>query len=114
MNDTTGVYRMNPAEDRLVYGDELTEGMWALPDNPEMRRPRGDDEDAWLRGQRFRRVTGLRHRPPCGSLPASVIFIGEWVDGYREVHSCAVNWGWIVKKDERGERQATPVSSPPE
>lgn len=50
MNDTTGVYRMNPAEDRLVYGDELTEGMWALPDNPEMRRPRGDDEDAWLRG----------------------------------------------------------------
>ena len=106
MNDTTDAYRMNPAEDTLLFGDELEEGMWVLTDDPTMRRPYGNDEDSQLRRQRFRRVTHLRHVPGGGSAPDKVVFVGEWVDGYKEVHSYAVTFGWIIKKAPNDEPTA--------
>lgn len=93
------VYQMNPAEDTVLFGDDLQEDMWVLSDSPEIRQPRGDNEDIQLRRQRFRRVTRLRIRPAVGDSPAAVVFVGEWVDGYQEVHSYGVMNGWIVKKD---------------
>lgn len=101
MNDTAD-YRMNPAEDTLIFGDELKEGMWVLADDSTVRRPHGYDEDSQLRRQRFRRVTRLRKEPGHGSAPDKVVFIAEWVDGYKEVHSYAVTYGWIVKKAAAG------------
>jgi hypothetical protein len=98
MNETVAAYRMNPAEDTILFGDELENGMWVICDEPAMRRPYGKDEDGRLRRQRFRRVTRLRREPGSGSAPEKVVFVAEWVDGYKEVHSYAVTFGWIVKK----------------
>lgn len=100
MNETAVArYRMNPAEDRIVFGDELEEGMWVLTDDWSMRQPHGYDEDSKLRQQRFRKVTRLRRVPGGASAPDKTVFVGEWVDGYAEVHSYAVTFGWIVKKN---------------
>jgi hypothetical protein len=98
MNETVATYRMNPAEDAILFGDELTEGMWVLADDPSMRRPYGKSEDDQLRAQRFRKVTRLRREPACGGSPAKTVFVAEWIDGYQDVHSYAVTHGWIVKK----------------
>jgi hypothetical protein len=99
MNETEiSVYRMNPAEDRIVFGEELEEGMLVLAEEPGARRPHGRSEDEQLRAQRFRRVTRLRREP---GTPEKIIFVGEWVDGYQEVHRYAVSYGWIVKKEPR-------------
>jgi hypothetical protein len=93
MNDTAD-YRMNPAEDTLIYGDELKEGMWVLPSSE--RIPSGRDEDSRLRAQRFRRVVRLRRARPGGN--ELVAFVGVWVDGYQQEHTYAVSHAWIVKK----------------
>lgn len=99
MNETTiPVYRMNPAEDRIVFGDELAEGMWVLAEDFVLREPHHDDEDSRIRRERFRRVTRLRHEP--GAHGPLVIFVAEWVDGYQEVHSYSQQYAWLVKKDE--------------
>jgi hypothetical protein len=99
VNETVTTYRMNPAEDRIVFGEEITEGMWVLTEPWPMRSPHGSDEESHLRAQRFRKVTRLRHVPGSGASPAKVVFVGEWVDGYQEVHEYAVTYGWLVKKD---------------
>ena len=96
MNSTSDVYRMNPAEDTLVYGDELEEGMWVLADIPGLRVPSGDDEDSRLRAQRFRRVKKLRRQLIAGS--EIISFLGEWVDGYQQEHKLGIRQAWIVKK----------------
>jgi hypothetical protein len=99
VNSTSDHYRMNPAEDTLVYGDELAEGMWVLPESPLARLPHGGDEDSRLRAQRFRRVTRLRRRPYQDSMVSEVtVFVGEWVDGYRQEHLYGIGQAWIVKK----------------
>ena len=86
-------YLMDPAEDTILYGDEITEGMWVLPEDPALRREHSHSEDERLRGQRFRRVTRLRRQPQ------HVSFIGEWVDGYKEsVTHVHADLAWIVKK----------------
>jgi hypothetical protein len=99
VNSTADVYRMNPAEDTLVYGDQLAEGMWVLPSSPTTRFL-GEDEDSRLRAQRFRRVTRLRREPFRfdGEVSEVTVFVGEWVDGYMEEHRHAVGTPWIVKK----------------
>lgn len=95
----TACYVMNPAEDTLIYGDELAEGMWVLPASPTARSNSGSSEDSVLRGERFRRVTRLRRQAAGGGLPELAVFIGEWVDGYLEFHTYGLVNGWIVKKD---------------
>jgi hypothetical protein len=106
MTAAVAAYLMNPAEDVIVFGDELAEGMWVLPEAASHRRPYGSDEDSRIRSQRFRQVTRLSHRPASGLNPPQAVFVGEWIDGYQEVHSYAVSHGWLVKKDstESGNR----------
>lgn len=94
------VYRMNPAEDEIRFGDELMDDMWVLPEDPDDRLPYGDSEEEKIRAQRFRRVTRLRRMPGFAPLPDRVFFIGEWVDGYQQVHELTVTHGLIVKRDE--------------
>ena len=98
MNQTVARYVMNPAEDEIRFGDELADGMWVLQEPWEMRSPHGDSEDEQMRRQRFRRVTRLRHVAGGGVAPPKIVFVAEWVDGYQEVHSYAVSYGWLVKK----------------
>ncbi|HEY2575322.1 MAG TPA: hypothetical protein VGI74_03335 [Streptosporangiaceae bacterium] len=86
-------YLMNPAEDVIVFGDELADEMWVLADDCCSRPPYGGTEDERLHSQRFRRVTRLRRE---GDL---VTFIGEWLDGYQAMHQASTSSGWIVKKD---------------
>lgn len=112
MNGTeASAYRMNPAEDVIVFGDELEEGMLVLAEEQHARQPHGSGEDERLRAQWFRRVTRLRREPGAApGAPAKVVFVGEWVDGYQEVHRYAVSYGWIVKKGraEDARRDAAP------
>jgi hypothetical protein len=89
---TQAVYRMNPAEDEILFGNEIAEGMWVLLEYWPLRSPCGRGEEGELRRQRFRRVMRLTRSN------GTVRFIGEWVDGYQEVHSYAESWGWLVKK----------------
>ena len=104
MNET-GVteYRMSPAEDKILFGDELEDGMWVLTEDTTARQPHRYDEDSQIRRQRFRRVTRLRRAPGYAGAPDKITFVGEWVDGYQEVHSYAVTFGWLVKKDAQPE-----------
>jgi hypothetical protein len=90
---TVAAYVMNPAEDVILFGDELANGMWVLADDCGARPPYGVTEDERLHSQRFRRVTRLRRE---GEL---VTFVGEWLDGYQAVHQAGTSSGWIVKKD---------------
>jgi hypothetical protein len=90
---TVAAYVMNPAEDVILFGDELANGMWVLADDCGARPPYGVSEDERLHSQRFRRVTRLRRE---GEL---VTFVGEWLDGYQAVHQAGTSSGWIVKKD---------------
>ena len=92
-NTAVAVYRMNPAEDKIVFGDGLADGMWVLAESTIMRQPHGGSEDDRIRQQRFRRVTRFSRLPS-----GSVRFVGEWVDGYQEVHQYAESWAWLVKK----------------
>jgi hypothetical protein len=91
-------YLMNPAEDVILFGDELAEGMQVLPEDASMRHSSDDS----LRAQRFMKVTRLRRLPGNGTMPDRIGFIGEWVDGYQEATSgsgIAISYAWIVKKD---------------
>lgn len=47
-----------------------------------------------LRRQRFRKVTRLDRTFNA----AYVRFVGEWIDGYQEVHTVARASAWLVKK----------------
>jgi hypothetical protein len=100
MNTKVDAYRMNPAEDMIVFGDELAEGMWVIHESPEARCASNAPEEVQLRGQRFRRVTRLRtlHDPQYTG-GACTMFVGEWVDGYQEVHQATIRTAWIVKRD---------------
>jgi hypothetical protein len=99
VNDTDS-YRMNPAEDTLLRGDQLADGMWVLTESVGYRKPRGSSEDDRIRRQRFRQVTGLRREPAsvANGTPELVVFTGVWIDGYRETHTSSLNMEWIVKK----------------
>jgi hypothetical protein len=101
---TVPVYRMNPATDRIIFGDELEEGMLVLPESPTSRGDAGGTEDELIRAQRFRRVTRLRTVTKYGTL--FTVFVGEWVDGYQEVHGCAITTAWLVRKNPAGEEDA--------
>ena len=107
MSTEVASYLMNPGEDVIVFGDELAEGMLVVPERADCRSQDSGSEDARLRGERFRRVTRLRILPPCGDTPEQTVFVGEWVDGYQEVHSYAESFGWIVKKAPE-DAEATP------
>jgi hypothetical protein len=92
MNTTTVKYRMDPAEDEIRFGDELAEDMWVLAEDWLFRSPHGDSEEDKIRAQRFRRVTRIRRSN------GIVQFVGEWIDGYQEVHSYSESYAWLVKK----------------
>lgn len=105
------VYRMNPQTDRIVYGDELTEGMWVLPESPTARSRGGrDDEDSLIRAQRFRQVTRLHRSPAVGETPEMAVFIAVWVDGYSEVHRFGLVNAWLVRTepDAAADGETTP------
>jgi hypothetical protein len=107
MNETTTpVYRMNPAEDEIRFGDELAEGMWVLAETPWNRQPGGETEDDQVRAQRFRQVTRLQTRPYFSTTVTR--FVGEWVDGYAEVHEHNIETAWLVRKDPPGQEEETP------
>jgi hypothetical protein len=93
-------YLMNPAEDVILFGTDLAEGMWVLPESAAGRMLSGRPEEVRLRAQRFRRVTRLRvmqgDRYQGGT---GTIFVGEWVDGYQEVHEYTAENAWLVKRD---------------
>ena len=91
-------YLMNPAEDIIIFGDELAEGMWVLPESPTARCAANAAEDEQIRGQRFRRVTRLRRITGAGG-GSMTIFVGEWADGYQEAHRAVGGTAWIAKKD---------------
>ena len=100
MKTTVDVYRMNPEADTIVFGDELAEGMWVIYESPPNRCARNAPEEVQLRGQRFRRVTRLRTEPDLAYAGgAYTVFVGEWVDGYQEVHQATVRTAWIVKRE---------------
>jgi len=103
---TVTAYVMNPAEDCILFGDELTDGMWVLADDCCSRPPYGGSEDERLHSQRFRRVTKLRRE---GDL---VTFVGEWLDGYQAVHQAGASSGWMVKKDSLPAGTALLAGSP--
>jgi hypothetical protein len=111
MNQVVSVYRMNPVEDEIRFGDEIAEGMWVLCEDPSLRSPHGSGEDDKIRAQRFRRVTRLRRQAAIGGTPAQVVFVGEWVDGYQEVHRYAETFGWLVKKADPAEVEPDDASS---
>lgn len=100
MADTSAaVYVMNPDEDTIVFGHDLTEGMIVLEEHPTGRDAYGDGEDAELRAQRFFKVTRLTF--PTGGLYMNgqgVRFVAEWVDGYQQVKSGWAGNAWLVKK----------------
>lgn len=99
MSTQVAQYEMNPAEDAVLFGDEIADGMWVLPEFAPIRQ-RGTGEDAAIRAQRFRRVTRLRREEHSGyGGGACLIFVAEWIDGYQEIHSFAVTHGWIVKRE---------------
>lgn len=100
-------YVMNPAEDTVLYGDELADGMWVLGDDALMRTPSGDSEDEQIRAQRFRRVTRLRlyTQPGSDSAPPQMSFIGEWADGYQQSWEGAITSAWIVKREQPSPRK---------
>jgi hypothetical protein len=106
VNSTADAYRMNPAEDVLMDGGEIAEGMWVLAADPRTRLPCGSDDDSRLRAQRFRRVTRLR-RELSGFGNEVTVFTGEWVDGYQEKHRYDAAASWIVKKAPAPEVSAT-------
>ena len=90
---TITAYKMNPAEDTILFGTELEEGMWVLCEFAPMRGPHGDSEEEQIRRQCFRQVTGLHYSGD------QVVFIGRWIDGYAEVHRYhATFYGWLVKR----------------
>lgn len=106
MNETVAAYRMNPAEDRIVLGDELTEGMWVLPEDQRLRTHDGS-EDGQIRAQRFRRIICRRVGPDYSpSAPPQIMLIGEWIDGHQETWRGAVTNSWLVKKETPGEEVA--------
>jgi hypothetical protein len=99
MATEVATYLMNPAEDVILFGADLADGMRVMPEFPGSRA-RDGSEDGWLRGQRFRRVTRLQAPREVGhGIPPQITFVAEWVDGYQEVYSGAVGNAWIVKKD---------------
>ena len=98
--NTSALYVMNPAEDIVLYGDDLTEGMMVMAESELARKH--PDEDRQLRANRFCKVTRLRRTPAVGGAPEQVLFIGEWVDGYQQAYGGAVTSTWIVKRDQPG------------
>jgi hypothetical protein len=95
---TVTTYLMNPAEDVVLFGEELADGMWVLPEDGLLRNLSFGTEEEQLRRQRFCKVTRLRRRrlEPGNNI---LIFIGEWVDGYQEICRYNESYGWIVKKN---------------
>lgn len=86
-------YRMNPAEDRIIDGTELAEGMLVLCENWTSRQPHDYDGEDLGRQDQFRKVTKLRHK---GEL---IVFLGEWDDGYQETHTYHRDYTWLAKKE---------------
>ena len=87
-------YLMNPAEDTILFGDDLHEGMWVLRDDEFLRAGVEASEEVQIRAQRFCRITRLQFHGQ------HLSFIGEWVDGYQKSEGpIAITYAWIVKKD---------------
>ncbi len=86
-------YEMNPAEDVIMSGDDLKDGMWVLHETSYLRPGSEASEDERLRGQRFCRITRLKRN---GGV---ITFIGEWVDGYQKTFTVHRDYNWLVKRD---------------
>ena len=84
-------YIMNPAEDTILYGSDIREGMLVLPES-ETVRYMGGSEDQQLRAERFWRVTRLGRRLDM------ITFIGEQVDGFQRGWTVLDTNTWIVKR----------------
>jgi len=83
-------YVMNPAEDVVLFGDDLAEGMQVLREDPYARITFEHDPG---RAEQFSRVTRLR------LYPETLTFLGEWSDGYQKhIGPVARDRAWIVKK----------------
>ena len=100
MSTEVASYLMTPGEDVIVFGADLAEGMWVLPEDEAGRQAVALTEEAQLRCERFRRVTRLRTVLDAGYAGgACTVFVGEWVDGYQKVCRVSVETAWIAKKD---------------
>lgn len=102
MSTRIASYDMSPAEDVLLYGDEIAEGMLVLTEASFLRPGSEAGEDGALRGQRFCKVTKLRRH---GDI---ITFIGEYVDGFQKSFEVAYSWAWIVKRDSVPPADETP------
>ena len=99
MNGTITAYLMNPAEDAVIFGTDLADGMWVLHEGRGARCSTAAPEDEQLRAQQFRQVTRLRlERNESFQGGLATIFVGEWADGYQETHRVTASATWIVKK----------------
>jgi hypothetical protein len=96
MSTRIAAYKMNPAEDRILYGDEITEGMWVMFEDPHGRCSDEAPEDEQIRSNRFCRVTRMRTT----NNGQTIVFIGEWVDGYQKRYATHGNASWIVKRED--------------
>ena len=99
-------YEMNPQEDYLAFTDELTEGMWIMPEDPRARCSDIAPEDEQLRANRFCRIVRMR---PADDFPTMILIV-EWADGYQKRLSSHKNGTWIVKRDHPSEPVVPPAS----
>ena len=86
MTDTSiAVYTMNPAEDEIKFGNELTEGMWVLPERPNDRTAYGGNEDARIRAQRSGKSPGSGKSAAITTraAPGSSSSLSGWTDTRR-------------------------------
>jgi len=86
-------YRMNPAEDKILFSGDLQPGMLVLPEDPGKRATFQDTaEDAPVKRQQFRKIIRRLNLTP------TIMFVGQWDDGYKESHTSDAAASWIVKK----------------
>jgi hypothetical protein len=93
LNTIVTPYVMNPAEDYLLFGDDIADGMWVLIEDESLRGGFESSEDQCIRGQRFARVTHLRREGE------HIRFIAEYVDGFQRSRKVHTVLAWIVKRD---------------
>lgn len=108
---TITAYKMNPATDRIVFGDELRDGMLVIREDAHMRCASAASEDEQIRMNHFCKVTRLR-TVDRGSGPCAA-FIGEWVDGYQKAFGPIHHmFAWIVRREDVPDAEAELLAAP--
>lgn len=92
-----GRYEFSPRTDTIMYGEELKDGMFVLPDAIYLRGNDswgGKDENRW---QQFAQITKLIKRN------SVITFIAVWDDCFQQKTVFHSTHTWIVKKHSHNE-----------